>query len=275
MLVQVLPCFLERKRWRRIEMPELFLCVNGIENIEEIFDRMINNCRNPCSTSKKLWQLRQDCDICDRNYSPEKMLEKTVAILAKQGHMKGWFNQCPTASGITDASESRRDSFAKGKGRNIDLVYRPESSDRVRFVELKWETKKDDPNSALWQIVRYGIAYVFCRIHKDKLPVTDRPLMSARHVGLEVAAPRQFYMGHDEKERFTRVSESLDEFARIKTGGALSMSLSALSFPENFDEVPFANGQDVKEKCFTQELSNEGRMVRDSFAGLTPVWPRS
>ena len=53
------------------------------------------------------------------------------------------------------------------------------------------------------------------------------------------------------------------------------MSSSALAFSEEFDRIPFENGQDVREKRFTEELTDEGRMVRDAFAGLTPVWSDS
>ena len=53
------------------------------------------------------------------------------------------------------------------------------------------------------------------------------------------------------------------------------MSLNAFAFPEEFNQVPFKYGQDVKEKCDTFELSDEGRIVRDAFAGLTPVWSDS
>ena len=86
---------------------------------------------------------------------------------------------------------------------------------------------------------------------------------------------QKFYVDYNEKDRFASVSKSLDQCARSKTDGKLSMSLNALAFPEEFNQVPFKNGQDVKEKCFTEELTDEGRRVRDAFAGLTPVWSDS
>ena len=99
--------------------------------------------------------------------------------------------------------------------------------------------------------------------------------MEARSVELEVVAPRRFYSGHDDKDLFASVNNALGEFVHTKTEGKLSMSLSALAFPESFVEVPFEVGKDVKEKCTTEELTDEGRVVRDAFAGLTPVWPFS
>lgn len=257
-------------------MPELFQGTEGIECIEEIYATMKSNCPNPCTTSGSLWLPRQECKICDRNDSLEKMLEKAVAILAKEGQMQGWFNQCPTASGLTDASEDRRSSASKGKGRNVDLVYWSNSSDRARLVELKWNEQTDDPYSAMWQIVGYGVAYIFCLIHRDKLPLRGNPLMNASHVALQVVAPRQYYISHDNEKDFADVGYSLEEFARTQIGGHFTMSLDAFSFPAEFKhafEQDFKNGRDVKEKCFTKQLSDEGRRVKDAFGGLALVWP--
>lgn len=131
--------------------------------------------------------------------------------------------------------------------------------------------------------------------------------MDVRHVALEVVAPSQYYEGihrvpskasldawldqfslgetdttptvnieyMEMADCLAETSQSLDEFARSKTEGTLSMSLNAFAFPEEFNQIPFKNGQDVRKKCSTKELSTEGRMVRDAFAGLTPVWSQS
>ncbi len=257
-------------------MPELFQGTEGIECIEDIYATMNYNCPNPCTTSRMLWKLRQDCKICDHNYSYEKMLEKAVAILAKEGQMQGWFNQCPTASGMTDASEDRSSSAHKGKGRNVDLVHWSNSSKRLRLVELKWNKQTDHPYSAMWQIVGYGIAYIFCRIHRDKLPLRGNCLMNASHVALEVVAPSQYYIGHDDSKNYAQVGKTLEEFARTQIGGHFSMSLNVFSLPADFMQVfeqDFKSGRDVKEKCFTKMLSDEGRRVQDAFGSLALAWP--
>ena len=57
------------------------------------------------------------------------MLEKAVAMLAKNGHMPGWFSRCPTASGIGDSSRTRHN--------NIDLVRWGEADRHAHLVELK------------------------------------------------------------------------------------------------------------------------------------------
>lgn len=239
------------------------------EDPKEIFDLMEGNYPgSPCSQSKKLWLHRRKCRISSHNPSTETILEKAVANLAESCHMPGWFNQCPVASGIVDSGRNRKNA--------VDLVHWSKSGECARLIELKWAS--NDPRYALREILRYGVAYIFCRVHRNELCLERRPLMDANHVALEVVAPRQFYSGHDEKKRFAYVSKSLDEFARSKIGEKFTMSLNALAFPAKFKQEfkqNFKSGQDVKEKCFTEELTDEGRMVRDAFAGLTPVWSDS
>ena len=248
-------------------MPSLFDRTCGIEDPIEIYDLIERNYPGrPKSRSRKLWKLRHACDISPHNPSPEKMLEKAVAMLGKSCHMPGWFNQCPVASGIVDSGRNRKNA--------VDLVHWSKSGECARLIELKWAS--NDPRYALREILRYGVAYIFCRVHRNELCLERRPLMDANHVALEVVAPRQFYSGHDEKKRFACVSKSLDEFARSKIGEKFTMSLNALAFPAKFKQEfkqNFKSGQDVKEKCFTKQLSDEGRRVRDAFCRLDLVWP--
>lgn len=276
-------------------MPSLFDGIIGNENVREVYDKIVANYPGaPHSKSDALWRLRRATEIRGDNSSPEKMLEKAVAMLAEREHMPRWYNQCPVASGIISSRSDRNSA--------VDLVECSESRKRVRFVELKWDS--DTPHLALQQILRYGVAYIFCRVHRRELPLHYRSLMDARHVSLEVVAPRRFFEGVESVDRMSDISawldqfetaemsvtpimgceslelgkyiseesQSLDEFARMKTDGFLSMSLNALAFPEDFDRIPFSNGQEVRRKCDTLRLSEEGRMVRDAFAGLTPVW---
>ena len=255
-------------------MRRLFDDTKLMDNVTDIYHQMKANCPNPCSTSKKLWEFRRARDIADHNDSPEKMLECAVAMLAARGRMPGWYNQCPTASGITDASVSRQASKNANKHSDVDLVHWDEASKCARLVELKWES--DDPLSALRQILRYGTAYIFCLAHRGQLnfPAESLIEMNVRHVSLEVIAPRRFYNGYNKKNRFERISQDLDEFAGSKTGGTLTMSLDALAFPDGF-QIPFNGGADVKDKCDTHRLTSEGQAVRDAFANLTQVWPQS
>ena len=247
-------------------MPNIFDSTCGIEDPNTIYGILEDHYHgHPISKSQELWKLQRECEISSHNPGRETMLEKAVANLAESCHMPGWFNQCPVASGILGPRSNTKNA--------VDLVYWSELGKCARLVELKW--KSNDPPYALRQILRYGIAYVFCRVHKRELPLQGkyfRPLMDANNIALEVVAPSFFYDGYHEKDRFASVSKSLDQFAQSKTEGKLSMSLNALAFPEEFNQVPFRNGQDVMEKCFTDKLTHEGRRVRNAFAGLTLVW---
>ena len=249
----------------------LFDGPKDIEDMGEICDQMEVNCPHPRSNSKGLWKLRHATGISPHSTSKEIMLEKAVANLAKREHMPDWFNQCPAASGIGDSGNKRS---------SVDLVHWDGSNRRARLVELKWTSgdprelkrKSGDPRYALRQVLRYGAAYLFCRIHRNELPLRGRPLMDARHVSLEVAAPARHYRGCDFVGALVRkMGGSIDAFIARSGIDGLTMSLDALVFPRDFDQIPFADGEGVKRKCDTTRLTPEGGKIRDAFAGLTPI----
>ena len=244
-------------------MATLFDKTRGMENIAEILSRMEANIPHPWSTSQKLWQLRRATDISSHNRSRETMLEKAVAMLAENGHMPGWFNQCPTASGIGDSSRSRHS--------NIDLVHWSRAGMRARLVELKWDS--DSPSEAVQQVLRYGAAYLFCRMHRNRLPVWRGSVMDACDISLQVAAPADYYTDPNLRYCLSRARENLARFDIGSRIDGLSMSLDALAFPEWFDRLPFSNGEEVRAKCGTAEITEAGRKVHDAFNGLAPVFP--
>ena len=242
-------------------MASLFDDTKGLDDIGEIYSRMEANCPNPASTSQRLWELRRATRISAHNPSEETMLEKSVAMLAARGHMDGWFNQCPTASGIGDSSRDKR--------RNVDLVHWSAPIRHARLVELKW--RSNDPSEAVRQVVCYGAAYVFSRMHRDKLPLRDRPVMDARHVSLLVVAPAHYCRATDLPGCLDRARQGLKRFdigARID---GLSMSLDVLAFPDWFDQLPFANGDSVCAHCDRAELTEAGRKIRDAFRTARPA----
>ena len=53
--------------------------------------------------------------------------------------------------------------------RNVDLVYWNAPVRYACLVELKWQS--DSASEALRQVIGYGAAYVFGRMHRDKLPL--------------------------------------------------------------------------------------------------------
>ena len=244
-------------------MPALFDGTCGTDDIGEILDRMQANCPRPSSNSGMLWRLRRAASISDHNRSREKLLEKAVAMLACNGHMPRWFNQCPVASGIGDSNG--------GKLRSIDLVHWRDADSRLSLVELKWDS--DTPSEAVRQILRYGAAYLFCRTHRERLPVGKRPAMSATHVALRVAAPGRYYADDGFRDCLSRARESLRSIGGEPETRGLSMSLDALAFPECFDRLPFSDGAEVRNSCDRPQLTKKGRRVVKAVGGLTSVCP--
>ena len=241
------------------QKPTLFDETCGIDDIVEILDRMEANCPNPSSTSKKLWRLRRATG--GRLRGKETSLERAVAMLADNDHMPGWFNQCPTASGIGDSSRNKR--------RNVDLVHWCAEESRLTLVELKWGS--GTPTDAVRQILRYGAAYLLCRTHRDCLRVRNRSAMSAMHVALRVVAPTRDYGDDSLRECLLRARQSLGRVPGRTGLSGLSMSLDALAFPKWFDRLPFTDGAEVRDSCDSPELTKEGRIIINAFDGLAPV----
>ena len=248
-------------------MASLFDGTKDLEGIGEIYRRITMNCPNPSSTSKRLWELRRATHIAPHNLSDETMLEKAVVMLAANGHMHGWFNQCPTASGIGDHSRNRHS--------NVDLVHWSEPTRHARLVELKWQS--DHPAAAVRQVLRYGAAYVFCRMHRNQLPLQRASVMDARHVSLLVAAPALYFRAPrrapDLQGGLARARKYLKRFDVGSKIDGLSMSLDVLAFPDWFEELPFADGADVRARCDHGELTDMGQKIRDAFEALNSVFP--
>jgi len=243
-------------------MPTLFDGTHGTDDIVEIRERMQANCPRPTSSSKMLWRLRRAACVTAHNRSRETLLEKAVAMLACNGHMPAWFNQCPVAAGIGDSTGSKR--------RCVDLVHWRGADSRLSLIELKWDS--DTPSKAMRQILRYGAAYLFCRTSRKRLPV-DEPAMSATHVALRIAAPSPYYAEDGFRDCLSRAREGLRSIGDEPGTRGLSMSLDALAFPEWFDRLPFSNGAEVRNSCDRSELTEKGRIVVDAFDGLTSVCP--
>ena len=232
--------------------------------VERLYDKIADNVPGrPYPPSEELWRCSCQTCIADRNPSPEKMLEKAVAILANEGHMPGWSNQCPVATGVADRRKDRK--------RSVDLVHL--AGRTLRLVELKWETR-DTPAFALFEVLEYGLAYLLARLQRYELALEARELLqdSIGDVRLEVVAPSDFYAGNG-SDLFLPMHNAVARFADSRTNGQWTMSLQPLAFPDSFDAVPFASGEAVKRTCARRTLSPEGRTVREAFAKLVPLSP--
>lgn len=162
------------------DKPESFEIPNLLEGIASIFKtNWEKNGRR--RGLKENWRWKKQLYIHDANQGREKQFEK--AIVAKCGHE--WVNQVPTASGLTGG--------AAGKHCNIDLVHRlPDET--CEFIELKYEC--DTPLYAAFEILKYGLLYVFTRQHLNDLTVLpEKNLFAVTHVRLRVVAPAIYYTG--------------------------------------------------------------------------------
>lgn len=244
-------------------MVDLFANTNHMYTIGDILCQMEQNCPIPKSTSKELWKLRHKTDISPHSERRETMLEKSVAMLAQNRHMRDWFNQCPTASGICDSS--------RNKHSNVDLVRWDESDASARLIELKWTS--DDPCKAIQQVLRYGAAYLYCRKHRENLPINDRPIMAARHIALCVLAPVHFYDHGPRLERsFKTAQQGLRQLNSKLDVHRMSLSIEVLAFPKEFTVLPFDNGAEVIQSCNHAELTGTGRQIRDAFNALVTLY---
>ena len=152
----------------------------AIRLVNELYERMVSNVPARMEgRSEQRWRCRRAADIADRNRSQETILEKAVANLAEHGHMPGWSNQCPVASGIADSHDSRR---------AVDLVHL--SGDTARLIELKWAS--NTPVHAQFQLLEYGLAYVLARLRKSELRLDDQQLMQVRHTGKSTQPSERF-----------------------------------------------------------------------------------
>lgn len=127
--------------------------------------------------SDQNWRIARRTSISHRNRSPEVLLERAIANLAERGVLDDWYNQIPVASGLVNAYADKRAA--------VDLMcYRGR---RAELVELKW--KSDQPAFAAFEILRYGLAFLYAYVNQRELGYQDNPLMGLEEVELRVLAP--------------------------------------------------------------------------------------
>lgn len=198
--------------------------------------------------------------MSEKNCSREILLERSVALLAQNGHMNDWYNQCPIASGICGS----RNCF-------IDLVRWDPKKQRLYLIELKWDS--DNPIKAVQQILRYGAIYLYCRRHKDKLNFVNNELMSATNIVLQVVAPEKYYADHGGvRNCLEQARKSIHLINNEPEMKGLTISLDVLSLPKWFDRLPFSNYKEVKQAC-GKELTSVGKRVIKAFNELSPAYP--
>jgi hypothetical protein len=135
---------------------------------------------DPRNPSEENWRWEKKLHISENNLSPEKCCEKAIAACCGED----WVNQVPTASGLLDGSSE--------KHCNVDLVHRVAPAE-YEFIELKYES--GTPLYAAFEILKYGLLYVFSRRYAEQLGYSDvsKEILGARMVHLKVVAPLAYY----------------------------------------------------------------------------------
>jgi len=247
---------LKQKRTNRALNSRPRTSLNFSVLVSTLYDQITAN-RSGRRPSDENWRITRQIYISPGNCSPEVMLERAIANMGERGVLGEWFNQVPVASGLVNATADKRAAvdLMRFNGRTVELV------------ELKW--KSDQPAFAAFEILRYGLAFLYSYVNQDALGYQDNPLMQVRGADLRVLAPHEYYDGLD----LTWLSAGLDagirKVAEDLTSGALSMSFGFRTFPRGF-ELPFESGEDVLR--LRTEDTDAGRTLETAMRSIEPVW---
>lgn len=221
--------------------------------------REIEKNRSDHTPSKENWRSEGQTTLDPNNRSPEVLLERAIAILGEREILKGWFNQVPVASGLVDGWADRRAA--------IDLVHH--RNDCATFVELKWES--DTPAFAAFEILLYGLAYLFCYVHRQAFGYESKKLMKVKKVSLRVLAPHPYFENSDLTWMGQGLDEGIQTLASTKANDALSMDFGFLAFPSSF-RLPFETGEGVLTMRDLQKDDEECRLLVSAISNLDTVW---
>jgi hypothetical protein len=234
--------------------------------VAELYDRIGSNysthapSRASRPPSPENWRCKRVVALDDNNKSPEVLLERAVAMLNEAEAMSDWWNQVPVASGFVDHLRDKRAA--------LDLLQLRDGT--ARFVELKWQS--DTSAFAAFEVLRYGLIYLFCRANAARFIYADRPLMGVSRVDLQVIAPTAFYERHDLGWLERGLNHAVHHLSRQKTANQLAMGFAFLAIAPDF-KLPFYDGKAVKAECATQPVSEAARRVCNLFDNLSPAWP--
>lgn len=182
--------------------------------------------------SKANWVLRNETFLSPQNTSPEVLLERAVVQLSERSLLNGWHNQMPIASGLIDEVSDKRAA--------VDWVYM--EGDNLNLVELKWAS--DTPLYAMFEILRYGLAYLFCYQHREAFGFADLPTMKVSSVKLTTLAPHEYYSGYNFGWLENELSTAINTLFKKESHGLLNCQFNCSSFPMKFT-LPFETGEDV------------------------------
>lgn len=220
----------QKTTYRRLSDPKR--TVNEYESLCRDLYKVIENNRSKNTASIQNWRSARQTRLSENNRSQEVLLERAIAILGNRGKLSEWTNQVPVASGLVDSSSDKRAA--------IDLVRL--KGNEATLVELKWKT--DTPVFASLEMLRYGLAYLYCYVHKDELGYQDKPLMQVKKVSLWVLAPRDYFPETGLEWLVHGLNKGICALADKKTKGDISMNFRFMAFPDHF-ELPFKSASKV------------------------------
>lgn len=156
----------------------------GEELIRKILDQVESNWHGGKSRSNNQnWRWKKNPDIDPKNPSQEVILERWIVRTTDND----WVNQVPVAAGVTSSAGGRR---------AIDLVHR--CGDKCyEFIELKVNPGGGTPLFAAFEILQYGVLYIFSRENAPKLEYEQTGMLEAAEIHLKVLAPVNYYRGYD------------------------------------------------------------------------------
>lgn len=235
---------------------------SGIDNlVSALFSQIESNWAGRIPSPMN-WALRRQTEINPINISPEVLLERAIVILAERGLLPGWYNQLPIASGLIDEKSDKRAA--------VDLIR--VAGSHAELIELKWES--DTPAYAAFEILRYGLAFLFCRKMQEQFKYSAYPLMKVERISLRVLAPCEYYAYADLAFLQNAMGIAIERLFREQTHGALQGDFLFLSFPPQF-RLPFGNGAEV---AALRDLPVEAAPVTELLAAIShiqPAWSKS
>lgn len=232
------------------------------QDFEELIDdlfRQVESNRSDRKPSSENWRLERQTNLGLTNTSPEVLLERAIAILGERCILDDWYNQVPVASGLVDHLADKRAA--------IDLLQY--NGVAAQFIELKW--KSDTPVFALFEILRYGLAYILSYINQAEFGYAEKPLMGLSGVSLCVIAPHDYYNGYDLSWLRRGLDHGIRAIASKASNGALDMSVNVMALPVEF-ELPFSNGEQVLKNCKESPQPETIRLLKNAIENLTPVF---
>ncbi len=209
--------------------------------------------------SPENWRLELQTYVGERNTSPEVLLERAIAVLAGRGILNGWFNQIPVASGLIDEHADKRAA--------VDLVH--VQGREANLVELKWES--DTPVYAAFEILRYGLAFLFCYENRKRFGYSENGLLGCSAVKLSVLAPQPYFETYDLASFGRQLSAAAHRFVADRTRGRLSMTFRFDHLAAGFS-IPVRSGADVAMLGSSMSHAGCGQSLKQALDGIGPVW---